>query len=51
MRYIQAALTLLGKENLLNSFDIEPVGMEGGNQPRPGGSSGLNRFRNVWWII
>ena len=48
VRYIQTALTLLGKEDLLNSFDIEPVGMEGGNQPRPGGSSGLNRFKNVY---
>ena len=48
VRYVQTALTLLGKEDLLNSFDIEPVGMEGGNQPRPGGSSGLNRFKNVY---
>ena len=48
VRYIQKALTLLGKEDLLNSFDIEPVGMEGGNQSRPGGVSGLNRFRNVY---
>ena len=46
--YIQTALTLLGKEDLLNSFDIEPVGTEGGNQPRPGGASGLNRFKNVY---
>ena len=46
--YIQTALTLLGKEDLLNSVDIESVGMEGGNQPRPGGASGLNRFRNVY---
>ena len=48
VRYIQTALTLLGKDDLLNSFDIEPVGTEGGNQPRPGGASGLNRFRNVY---
>ncbi len=48
VRYVQTALALLGKEDLLNSFDIEPVGMEGGNQPRPGGSSGLNRFKNVY---
>ena len=48
VRYIQIALTLLGKEDLLNSVDIESVGMEGGNQPRPGGASGLNRFRNVY---
>ena len=46
--YIQTALTLLGREDLLNSVDIESVGMEGGNQPRPGGASGLNRFRNVY---
>jgi hypothetical protein len=48
VRYIHTALTLLGKEDLLNSFDIEPVGMEGGNQSRPGGASGLNKFRNVY---
>ena len=48
VRYVQTALALLGKEDLLNSFDIEPVGLEGGNQPRPGGSSGLNRFKNVY---
>ena len=48
VRYIQTALTLLGKEDLLNFFDIEPVGMEGGNQSRLGGASGLNRFRNVY---
>ena len=48
VRYIQTALTLLGREELLNSFDIESVGMERGNQPRPGGASGLNRFRNVY---
>ena len=48
VHYIQTALTLLGREELLNSFDIESVGMERGNQPRPGGASGLNRFRNVY---
>ena len=48
VRYIQTALALLGREELLNSFDIESVGMERGNQPRPGGASGLNRFRNVY---
>ena len=48
VRYIQTALTLLGREELLNSFYIESVGMERGNQPRPGGASGLNRFRNVY---
>ena len=48
VHYIQTALTLLGREALLNSFDIESVGMERGNQPRPGGASGLNRFRNVY---
>ena len=46
--YIQTALTLLGREELLNSFEIESVGMKSGNQPRPGGASGLNRFRNVY---
>ena len=48
VRYIQTGLTLLGKEDLLNSFDIEPVGMEEGNQSRLGGASGLNSFRNVY---
>ena len=48
VRYIRTALALLGREELLNSFDIESVGMERGNQPRPGGASGLNRFRNVY---
>ena len=51
VRYIQTTLTLLGKEDLLNSFDIEPVGMEGGNQSRLGGASGLNSFRNVYEAI
>ena len=50
VRYIQTALTLLGKEDLLNSFDIEPVGMEGGNQSRLGGASGLDKFRNVYEV-
>ena len=44
VRYIQTALTLLGKEELLDSVDIEPVG----NKTHPGGKSGLNRFRNVY---
>ena len=48
VRYIQTALTLLGKEELLNSLDVEFVGIEGGNRPRYGGASGLNSFRNVY---
>ena len=50
VHYIRTALTLLGKEDLLNSFDIEPVGMEGGHQSRLGGASGLDKFRNVYEV-
>ncbi len=50
VRYIQTALTLLGKEDLLNFFDIEPVGAEGGNQFRLGGASGLDKFRSVYEV-
>ena len=48
VHYIQTALTLLGKEELLNSLDIEFVGIEEENQTRYGGDTGLNNFRNVY---
>ena len=42
--YIQTALTLLGKRELLGSLDIEPVG----NRTHAGGDSGLERVRRVY---
>ena len=48
VHYIQTALTLLGKEELLDSLDIEFVGIEEENQTRYGGDTGLNNFRNVY---
>ena len=44
VRYIQTALTLLGKRELLGSLDIEPVG----NRTHAGGDSGLDRVRRVY---
>ena len=46
--YIQTALTLLGKEELLDSLDIVFVGIEEENRTRYGGDTGLNHFRNVY---
>ena len=46
--YIQTALTLLGKKELLDSFDIEFVGIERGNQADYGGVTGLNNFKRVY---
>ena len=48
VRYIQQALRLLGKSELLNSIDIEFVGMENGQGTRYGGDQGLNHFRNIY---
>ena len=47
-RYIKAALARLGKEELLSSFDIEFVGIEGEKGTRYGGDKGLNHFRNIY---
>ena len=44
--YIHKALELLGKEKLLNSLEIRPVGNEGKKGHRDGGKSGLNRVLN-----
>ena len=46
--YIQAALAQLGHQELLNSFDVEFVGIEDENGTRYGGDQGLNHFRNMY---
>ena len=48
VHYIQAALTVLGERELLDSLDIEFVGVEDGKQTRYGGYIWLNRFRNIY---
>ena len=48
VRYIQAALTLLEKDELLGSVDIEFVGIKEGNKESDGGDSGLDRFKKVY---
>ena len=48
VRYIQTALTLLGKGELLNSFDIECVGVKEGNKMLYAGDTWLNNFRNIY---
>ena len=44
--YIQTALKLLGKEELLNSLEIRPVGNKGKKGDEDGGKNGLNRVLN-----
>ncbi len=46
-RYIKAALTQLEPE-LLNSFDIEYVGLENEKGTHYGGDKGLNHFKNIY---
>ena len=49
VNYIRHALDVLGKEELLNSLDIEFVGIEDDNgKTRFGGDTGLNHFRNTY---
>ena len=49
VRYIQRALDVLGKDELLNSLDIEFVGIEDNDgKTRHGGDQGLNHFRNLY---
>ena len=49
VRYIRRALDVLGKDELLNSLDIEFVGIVDENgKTRFGGDTGLNHFRNVY---
>ncbi len=47
-RYIKAALTRLEEVELLNSFDVEFVGMENEKGAHYGGDKGLNHFRNIY---
>lgn len=47
-RYIQIALAQLGQGDLLNTFDIEFVGMENEKGAHYGGDKGLNHFRNIY---
>ena len=49
MRYIRRALDVLGKNELLNSLDIEFVGIEDDSgKTRFGGDTWLNNFRNIY---
>ena len=49
VRYIRRALDLLGKNELLNSLDIEFVGIEDDSgKTRFGGDTWLNNFRNIY---
>lgn len=48
VRYIQTALSLLGKGELLDSIDVDSVGSEHEKGARDGGKSGLDRFRKVY---
>ena len=47
-RYIKAALARLEEGELLNSFDIDFVGMEDEKGTHYGGDKGLNHFRNIY---
>ena len=49
VRYIRRALDVLGKDKLLNSLDIEFVGIVDENgKTRFGGDTWLNHFRNIY---
>ena len=48
VRYIQRALDVLGRGELLNSLDIEFVGIVDEKGTRFGGDTGLNRFRDIY---
>ena len=49
VRYIQHALELIGEDELIDSLDIEFVGIEDNNgKTRHGGDQGLNHFRNMY---
>ena len=47
-KYIQTALQLLGEETLLNSLEIQPVGVEGPQGWKDGGKDGLNRVKTFY---
>ncbi len=46
VRYIRAALEMLGEEELLNSLEIRPIGKMGKKGDEDGGKDGLNRVLN-----
>ena len=49
VRHIQHALVVLGEDELINSLDIEFVGIEDDNgKTRFGGDTALNHFRNIY---
>ena len=49
VRYIERALDVLGRGELLNSLDIEFVGIVDKNgKTHFGGNTGLNHFRNIY---
>ncbi|MDE0636833.1 MAG: AAA family ATPase [Candidatus Poribacteria bacterium] len=47
-KYIQTALQLLGEETLLNSLEIQPVGVKVGQEWKYGGKDGLNRVKTFY---
>lgn len=47
-KYIQTALRLLGEETLLNSLEIQPVGVKVGQEWKYGGKDGLNRVNTFY---
>ena len=47
-KYIQTALQLLDEETLLNSLEIQPVGVEGPQGWKDGGKDGLNRVKTFY---
>ena len=47
-KYIQAALRLLGEKTLLNSLEIQPIGVEGPQGWKDGGKDGLNRVKTFY---
>lgn len=47
-KYIQTALQLLGEETLLNSLEIQPVGIKVGQEWKYGGKDGLNRVKTFY---
>ncbi len=47
-KYIQTALQLLGEETLLNSLEIQPVGVKVEQEWQYGGKDGLNRVNTFY---
>ena len=47
-KYIQTALRVLGEETLLNSLEIQPVGVKVGQEWKYGGKDGLNRVNTFY---